>query len=390
MDRKQSVSLFAHQTWHGPLRPVRILLCALLALGVFVGGWMVGPSGMDEHAALAADEPFPLYMPIVLNGAGDLRTAAYYQVAYVNSSGAWLSSLDGRYVTLLTTDVHFGVEEDILVVQASPDGAYIAIQQTSGWAIYRRDGTLLADRIGPGFALTWDSAAGDAPPEDVLLSQIGHGIDRYTLATRQTAPLVVTSDDTNDHDSTWDQAGARLVFAHQEFGTKLYVTLVDPFDRALLPITGENRAAGKVNDDLVVVETVDSWHDQPLAFHWSTDGKFLAFAAKSTIYVVDMATKDALTLTPTGLGERFSGRAIDMVNDQILYFAHGGIYVTRLDGSATRQIVAGDDLHFPQWTHDGQQILYRGTDDRLYRVDADGSNNAGIPHANDVVQFVPL
>lgn len=371
-----------------------VTLLAILFLLIAYSPW--GGQGQTIWAKEMEDvaEQYPLYVPVVMNGAGNVGNAAEYQVAYVNDAGAWLGSFDGRYKTVLTTDVKLGVEEDIPVVQASPDGQYIAIHQSTGWAIFRRDGTLVRDRIGAGFALTWDVAWDIAnaakPSQSVLLAKKAHGIDRKSLIDLSISQLVLTSDDTYDHSPVWTSDGSRLVFAHHEFGTQLYVTLVEPFDGVELPLTGENLAAHKENDALFVIESVDSWHDQVISFYWSTNEGALIFAAKQTIYVVDMQSKDAVTITPPGFGERSSGRSVDVANDQILYFAKDGIYVVGLDGEGARRVVGGDDLHFPRWIDSGQQIVYRGTDDRLYRVNVDGSDNVVIPHSHNITQFVLL
>jgi len=333
---------------------------------------------------------YPLYVPVVMNGAGDVSNAAEYQVAYIDHAGAWLSSFDGQYKTVLTTDVKLGIEEDIPAIQESPDGQYIAVHQSTGWAIFRRDGTLARDRIGVGFTLSWDYANGSEPSQSFLLAKKAHGIDRKSLADLSTSPLLVTSDETYDHSPAWSSSASRLIFAHHEFGTQLYVTLVDPFDGVELPLVGENLAANKESDELVVVASVDSWHDQAISFYWSVDEESLIFAAKETIYVVDINSMDAVTITPPGFGERASGRSVDVANDQILYFATDGIYIVGLDGQGAHRVVDGNDLHFAQWINSGQQIVYRGTDDRLYLVNADGSGKRVIPHSHGISQFVLL
>lgn len=371
----------------GGVRGVLFWLLLLAVLSYSRSGSVVAStfSGGEPEGAL-----LPLYVPIVLNGAGNPGLAATYDIAYVNEAGAWLSSLDGASRTSLTTDISYGVEEDIAVLLVAPGGDYIAIHQSDGWAIFDRGGTLIRDRVGRGFALTWGTAHDGQPVDHLYLSKIGHGIDRVSLADGQISPLVATSDDTNDHSPLWNEASTRLVFAHQEFGTNLYVTLVDPFDSSALPLSGENLAAGKDNATMRVIESVDSWHDQPISFHWAANGQKLVFAAKETIYIVDMATEDAVTIAPPGFGTRFTGRTVDVHHDRILYFAQDGLYVVGLDGMNAQRIIDGDDLHFPCWMNAGTQILYRGTDDRIYAANADGTNNVVVPHSVGVIQLVPL
>ncbi|MCB0123268.1 MAG: hypothetical protein KDE58_13530 [Caldilineaceae bacterium] len=362
----------------------------LLILALLLATAGASTKAAAQTTPVSARVDYPLYVPVIYNGAGDRDNAANYQVAYVNKSGAWLSSLDGNYLTQLTTDIQYGVEEDIPVLQVAPDGQLIAVQQSTGWALFRRDGTLAQDRIGQGFALTWDRVPAGQPLHSVLLSQLGHGIDRYDFVANRQTPFLITSDDTNDHSLTWTTDGTKFVFAHQEFGTQLYVTIVDPYDVTQLPLTGENLAADKDNAALAVIEAVDSWHDQPVTFFWAANGEKLIFAAKQTIYVVDMASEDAVTIVPPGFGERFTGRSIDVSNDLILYFANDGLYTVHFDGTGTQRVVASNDLHFPRWIAAGQRILYRGTDDRLYQVNANGDDIVAVPYSNDIVQFAPL
>jgi hypothetical protein len=178
-----------------------------------------------------------------------------------------------------------------------------------------------------------------------------------------------------------------LAFAHQEFGTQLYVTLLPNFDETQMPYVGENRDSGQFNEQLVVLDRVDSWHDQPVAFHWANDQRGIVFAAKTTIHVRSLVDDQHATIQPAGFGLRETGRAVDVYNDRILYFAGDGIYAVGLDGENARRIVEGDDLHYPQWGPNGERVIYRGTDDQLYMVNADGSNNHVIPNTASVRQF---
>ncbi len=365
---------------HGP---IHYILVWLGLLGTLMGQPSVGLGKELTPAPI----DFPLYVPLIYNKDGTLPDTMHFEIAYVTAGGAWLSTFDGRYKALLTTDVKLEAEEDRPILQVAPTGERLAIQQADGWAIYTRDAAFVSGSIGQGYALTWDQSAAANAAESLLLSQKGHGIDRWMIEDRQSSPLIVTSDETNDHSPIWRADGSKLAFAHHEFGTSLYLTLIDPFTQSQLPYQGENRAAGKTNETFSVIESVDSWHDQPISFHWSDDEKALIFAAKQTIYVVDLATKAAVTITPPGFGDRASGRAVDVIHDQILYFAADGIYVVGLDGKDAHRVVDGIDLHFPQWTSNGQQIVYRGTDDRLFRVNADGSDNQAIPYTEGAKQF---
>ncbi|MEZ4618736.1 MAG: hypothetical protein R2867_24930 [Caldilineaceae bacterium] len=340
-----------------------------------------------------SETDYPIYVPILLNKAGWMPPPESFDLVYADGAGAWLSSLDGKYKSFLGANVQYGIEDDIPVVRAAPGGSYVAVQYANGWTIYQRNTLAIAAGIGQGFALAWDQPQHTNDVQtgqmltSLLLSKKGTGINRWTLANQQSTPLLVTSDDTSDHSPLWDASGARLFFAHHEFGGTLYVTMVKQFSEGLLPYAGENRDAVKINDEFTLLEEVDSWHDQPIAFHLSADQQKLIFAAKQTIYVVDLTTKAAVTITPPGFGEKEAGRSVDFHNDQILYGAADGIYVVGLSGHGDRRVVEGSNLHYPQWTASGEQIVYRGTDNRLYVVDADGSNSHVIPYTAAVKQF---
>lgn len=362
------------------------ILCSLFLVGLV---WMISIDGYRETQRVFAQTDELLYLPVIYNGHGDIPDPTTFQLALVDDAGAWLMSLDGTHKTILTTDVQFGDEDDFMVVRAAPDGSRIAVQQTEGWGIYERNGRSVTTIQRDGFALTWDWKDNTTtdPMNSLLLSKKGHGIDHVASLLEQPTALITTSDDTSDHSPLWNAAGSQLIFAHHEFGGFLYVMIIANFDSNQVPYLGENRDANKLNDAMILLENVDSWHDQPITFHWTASEDAVVFAAKQTIYVVDLATKDAVTIDPLGFGERASGRAVDLVNDQILYFANDGIYVVGLDGQNPRRVVEGTDLHYPQWTESGEEIVYRGTDDQLYIVRADGSNNRLIPNTNGVKQF---
>lgn len=335
------------------------------------------------------NQALSLYVPLVRNGAGVPIDGARFDIVYAKEHEVWLTDRAGTYDLLLSTDVEYGIEE-LDVLQVSPDGSHIAVREQRGWAVYRRTGERVADQIGDGFALRWDSAQSTATSPVVLLSQIGHGIDRYFVNEGRSTPLLLTSDDTNDHSLTWDHDHMRLAFAHQEFGTQLYITKIDPFNSADVPYIGENLAAAKESAPLAVIEAVDSWHDQPISFYWSTDSSKLVFGAKQTIYVVDMTTEDAVTITPPGFGEHFTNRTVDLFNDQILYVGSDGIYRMDLSGQNAQRIVAGTDLHFAKWGASGAQVFYRGVGNELFVANADGTNNVVIPKSKGVQQLAPL
>ncbi|MCB0062410.1 MAG: hypothetical protein KDE19_09850, partial [Caldilineaceae bacterium] len=141
------------------------------------------------------------------------------------------------------------------------------------------------------------------------------------------------------------------------------------------------------NEKFVVLDEVTSWHDQPITFHWANDRQSIIFAAGTTIHVRSVVDAQHATIQPAGFGTRESGRAVDLYDDRILYFADDGIYEVGLDGLNPRRIVEGNDLHYPQWGPNGEQVIYRGTDDQLYIINADGTNNHVIPNTESVQQF---
>lgn len=336
---------------------------------------------MAESIVFAsANEDHTVYMPLILNGNG--ADPMLFQIVLIDDQGAWLIASNGSRKLRLTTDVQLADVADELSIHAAPGGQHVAVQRTDGWAIYENNGQSVADRIGAGFALAWEPDA-----TTVLLSQLGHGIDRFTVANRQQITLLDTSDETNDHSPFWSEDRSLLAFAHHEFGTHLYVTLLPDFNEAQLPYMGENRDSGQFNEQFVVLDEMDSWHDQPITFHPANDRQSLIFAAGSTIHVRSLVDDQHVTIQPTGFGTRESGRSVDLYDDRILYFAGDGIYEVGLDGLTPRRIVEGDDLHYPQWGPNGEHIIYRGTDDQLYMVNADGTNNHVIPNTHSVLQF---
>lgn len=354
-------------------RPAVLIAALLLVLLTVFWGT---PTALQ--AATPAEET--VFLPLIHNGLGD--ETGRFQIALIDESGAWLISSLGTRKLLLTHDVLLDQTEDQLSLQVAPDGRHVAIRRTDGWAIYNQYSHLVAEKVGVGFALTWERGR-----DTLLLSQLGHGVDRFDLATRTLTPLLQTTDETNDHSPLWSADGTLLAFAHQEFGIHLYVTLIPNFDDTTLPYIGENRASGITNEKFVVLEEMESWHDQPITFHWANDQRGIVFAAKSTIHVRSLVDEQHATIQPTGFGDRETGRAVDLFDDRILYFAADGIYEVGLDGLTPRRIIEGDDLHYPQWAPEGSRLVYRGTDDQLYLANDDGSDNHVIPNTTNVLQF---
>lgn len=350
---------------------VLCLLLALLSLTMMPAAPVALATGAAEHT---------VYMPLIYQRNG--TAAGLFQIAMIDDQGAWLITSNGTRKLLLTRDVERAEVADELSIHAAPDGRHVAVQRSDGWAIYAHNSHLRAEQIGRGFALAWEPDA-----TTLLLAQLGHGIDRFTLADRQQISLLQTSDETNDHSPVWSADGTLLAFAHQEFGTRLYVTLIPAFDETEMPYLGENRDSNQINEKFVVLDQVDSWHDQPITFHWANDRQSLIFAAGSTIHVRSLVDDQHATIQPTGFGARESGRSVDLHDDRILYFAGDGIYEVGLDGQNPRRIIEGDDLHYPQWGPNGERVIYRGTDNQLYMVNADGTDNQVIPNTASVLQF---
>lgn len=322
-----------------------------------------------------------VFMPIIFNGDG--MDSATFPLVLIDDSGAWLMRSDGSRKVLLTHDVQLNPVADELSIQVAPTGDHIAIQRSDGWAIYDQWGHPVASGIGAGFALTWERTG-----TTVLLAKLGYGIDRYSLATSERMMIVDTTDETNDHSPLWSANGDLMVFAHQEFGTEFYVTLVPDYDLSQLPYIGENRDSDLFNEHFIVLEQMTSWHDQPIEFHWANDQRGLVFAAKNTIHVRSLVDDQHAMIQPNGFGERETGRAIDVNNDRILYFAGDGLYIVGLDGLNPQRLIESDDLHYPQWGPDGERVVYRGTDDQLYVADATTGGSRPIPNTQAANQFV--
>ncbi|MCB0065202.1 MAG: PD40 domain-containing protein, partial [Caldilineaceae bacterium] len=181
--------------------------------------WLVSGAVSKSTASAADTVDQTIYLPIVFNGNGP--DSDLLQIALIDDQGAWVISADGSRKLLLTRNVQLAETVDELSLHAAPDGRHVAVQRTDGWAVYANNSQLVTDQIGAGFALTWEPDA-----TSLLLAQLGYGIDRFVLADRQRTPLLQTSDETNDHSPLWSNDGTVLAFAHQEFGTHLYVTLI--------------------------------------------------------------------------------------------------------------------------------------------------------------------
>ena len=307
---------------------------------------------------LPKNKTHTLYAPLILNvnGAEPRGRTDAYQLIFVDGAGAWLYGPDSETATLLSTGLPLTT-----TVRAAPAGDRVALARADGWALFTAGGALIADQVAPGYQLDWDQN-----PDHLLISRLGEGITRLSLNSGARLPLLHTSDETNDHSPLWSVDRQSLIFAHQEFGEQLFIMQISSFDPAQLPYVGENRAAAKFNPRLTLLQETNSWHDQPMIFHWSTDGQTLIFAAKQRIHLINLTTQAKVTIEPPGFADNLANYGVDVNNDRILYGADGGIYVTGLAGGNGELVVVGTTLRMPRWSPDGSQIIYNDAAGRLH------------------------
>lgn len=329
--------------------------------------------------AYGQSEPTVLFLPLIFRDGQKtlLPDATAFQLAFVNDTGAWLVNADGSGKIQLTNTVF-----PAGVITSVPAGDKIAIELGNGWSIFDGQGTVLAQALGVGHSLRWHP-----DNQTLLLAQLNSGINRYNLANSQTNPLITTTDATNDHSPLWNTTGEKLIFAHQEFGTKLYVTLVDPYDGGQLPYIGENHAGNKLNPKFRLLLATESWHDQPIFFHWANNEQKVVFGARNTIHVLDLAAATALKIEPAGFGVNENAWAVDVANDQIVYVGADGLYRVDTAGQTVQLLAAGQNFQHPQWTPAGDGVVF-GSVDGLSLVDLNGSAPTLIPNTIGAQHFV--
>ncbi len=348
----------------------------LLLVGVLV---LLRITMVPAYSQTPLPGTFTLYAPLVLNihGGESPTPSDPYQIVFIDGAGAWLYGPSSQTATLLHADLPLTT-----TVRAAPNGRQVALALPDGWSLFAESGVPVAHQIAPGYQLDWDQNA-----DQLLISRIGEGITRLTVATGQRLPLVRTTDETNDHSPFWSPDGTSLIFAHQEFGEQLYVTQIKPFELAQLPYDGENRTAAKLNPRLTLLAATTSWHDQPLHFHWSTDGQTLIFAARQQIHLLDLATAQTRTIEPPGFADTLANDAVDINADRILYAATGGLYITGLQGGTGALVISGENLHMPQWSPDGNQIIYTDASGVLYIAGSNGANIVTVANATPIGNF---
>ena len=329
--------------------------------------------------AYGQSEPSVLFLPLIFRDGQQisLPDPTAFQLAFVNDAGAWLVNADGSGKTQLTTTIF-----PAGLIANAPAGDKIAIELSNGWSIFDGQGTVLAQALGAGHSLRWHP-----DNQTLLLAQLNRGISRYILTTSQTDPLITTTDATNDHSPFWNASGEKLIFAHQEFGTKLYVTLVDPYDGGQLPYIGENHAGNKLNPKFTLLLATESWHDQPIFFHWANNEQKIIFGARNTIHVLDLATATSLKIEPAGYGVNENARMVDVTNDQIVYVRADGLYRVDTTGQNGRLLVVGKNFQHPQRTPAGDGVVF-GNVDGLSLVDLNGQAPTLIPNTAGAQHFV--
>jgi len=335
--------------------------------------WVLAPTSQGQSLSNG------YFLPYIVNGQGVtvLPAANAYNIAFIAADGAWLINADGSGKIRLTDSALLTG-----LIFPSPAGDQIAIDTGSGWSVFDRQGTRLADRVGAGTTLRWHH-----DNHSLLLARINHGIDRYDLTTSQSAPYIATTDETNDHSPLWSTNHQQLLFAHQEFGEKLFVTLINNFDVNKIPYIGENHTGAKLNPNFTLLLETVSWHDQTIDFHWASNEQKVVFGAKTAIHVIDRSAGKVSKIEPPGFGQRDSGRMIDVANERIVYVGADGIYAVDLQGQNHRQLAPGNDLHYPRWTPTEDTIIFTGADHFLYLVDLFGNQPIVIPNTTGAQHF---
>jgi TolB protein len=98
---------------------------------------------------------------------------------------------------------------------------------------------------------------------------------------------------------------------------------------------------------------------------WSPNGKLIAFDSerdgKTSIFVVDLATREIKRLTESGANDITpawspDGKQIAFVSDRS---GHNEIFVMNADGSGTKQLTHdnSDGIH-PDWSRNGKRLIY--------------------------------
>ena len=143
-----------------------------------------------------------------------------------------------------------------------------------------------------------------------------------------------------------------------------------------------------MNPKFTLLLATESWHDQPIFFHWANNEQKVVFGARNTIHVLDLATATALKIEPAGFGVNENARAVDVANDQIVYVGADGLYRVDMTGQTVQLLAAGKNFQHLQWTPTGEGVIF-GSVDGLSIVDLTSRaptlipNTAGAQQSDD-------
>lgn len=171
--------------------------------------------------------------------------------------------------------------------------------------------------------------------------------------------------------------------------------------------SADGRQIAFVRDGKVFVVRADGTKERRLTGRvqarspaWSPDGKQLAFAATRDLFVVRIADRKVTQLThsahpwladytpaysPDGTRIAFS-RSTDAFNSDIFVMSVNGTHVRRLTKTQGTDATLGEE-HGPDWSPDGQTIVFVSNRDRsweLYAVDSTGRHERRLTNTMSV------
>jgi len=285
------------------------------------------------------------------------------RVLFARQGALWAQPLD--MTTLLPTGAALPIASQVLV-HADYFAAVGLSASSTGTVAYRADAgkrqLIWFDRAGHRVGTVGNPDV--SQPGAIRLSPDGRGVllrrvvsgnmDAWVADTERAVLRRFTFDAATEYEATWSPDGSRVLFNSDRNGA------LDLFEKPL---------AGSGPETLLLQSPL-----QKIVNDWSPDGRYILYETQSPnldLWALPLdGDKKPLPVAQTPFAEyggRFSpdGRWISFCSDES---GRSEVYIQPFPGPGSKTQVSSGGCTLPLWRHDGKELFYVGSTNRLMAV----------------------